>query len=289
MKVLVLGGTGSIGGAVVDVLQQRGHQVFALARSPQSCDVLTKAGAVPVEGNLTDPSQWIDNCDSVDGVIHAAATWDDQMGDIDRRTTEAVLDRLQSATSIKPFIYTGGCWLYGETGDTVATEDSAFDPLDSFAYSIPTIQLVLSASHSKGMVIHPAMVYERDGGVFEHIFEDAEKLGYIRIVKGEHVRWPLIHRIDLAHVYALMLERGEQGDVYNAATNHGVMIGDITRAIATRLGINTDPEICDTDKAMREIGSWTEGYAIDQQMSGDKARTQLGWHPQYEDVFAEIS
>jgi len=289
MKVFVLGGTGSIGGAVVDVLQQRGHKVFALARSPQSCEVLKNAGAVPVEGNLTEPSRWMDICDSVDGVIHAAATWDDQMGDIDRQTTEAVIHHLQSADSSKPFIYTGGCWLYGETGDAVATEDSAFDPLASFAYSIPTIQLVLSASHIKGMVIHPAMVYERNGGVFEHIFEDAAKLGLVRVIRGEHIRWPLIHRMDLAHVYALMLEQGEQGDVYNAATNHGVEIGEITRTIATRLGINTAPEVYDTDKAIREIGSWTEGYAIDQQMSGDKARAQLGWRPQYEDVFAEIS
>lgn len=289
MKVFVLGGTGSIGGAVVDVLLARGHQVFALGRSPLSCDSLEKAGAIAVSGDLTDPSKWIHICDNVDGIIHAAATWDDNMRDIDRQTVEVVLHRLQTGDTNKPFIYTGGCWLYGETGNSVATEDSAFQPLASFAYSIPTIQLVLSASQIKGMVIHPAMVYERDGGVFEHIFEDAENLGFVRVIRGEHVRWPLIHRMDLALVYALMLERGEQGDVYNAATNHGVPIGDITRAIAGRLGINADPIVCETDKAIREIGSWAEGYAIDQQMSGDKARSQLGWRPEFEDVFAGIS
>ena len=36
--------------------------------------------------------------------------------------------------------------------------------------------------------------------------------------------------MDLAQLYALMLEQGKQGDVYNAAVIHGVPIGMITRA-----------------------------------------------------------
>ena len=211
------------------------------------------------------------------------------MGDVDRQVVDAILQRLQAGSENRAFIYTGGCWLYGETGDSVATEESAFDPLDSFAWAIPAAEKVVQAPGVRGMVIHPAMVYERDGGVFEHIVEDAEKLGIVRIVKGEKVRWPLIHRLDLAQLYVLVLERGEKGDVYNAATNQGVPIGKITRAIAARLGVNTEPVVCDISTAIAEIGSWAEGYAIDQQMSGEKARRQLNWCPEYEDVFAVIS
>jgi nucleoside-diphosphate-sugar epimerase len=289
MKIFVLGGTGSIGGAIVQVLQERNHEVVSLGRTPEACKLLRSAGAIPVEGDLRDPTKWIDTCDNVDGVVQAAAVWEDQMGTIDRRAADAILLRLQSGDSTKAFVYTGGCWMYGETGNSVATEDSALDPLASFAWAIPTIRSVLTARNVRGMVIHPAMVYERDGGVFAHIFEDAEKLGYVRVVGGENVRWPMVHRMDLARVYVLMLERGERGDVYNAATNHGVSIGKITRAIAGRLGINAAPVVCDIKTAVAEMGSWAEGYAIDQQMSGQKARSQLGWRPEYEDVFAEIS
>ena len=289
MKILVLGGTGSIGGAVVQVLQERNHEVLALGRTSTACKSLQHAGATPVKGDLKDPTHWIDTCDDVDGIVHAAAVWGDQMGEIDRQTVEAILSRLQSAGVSKPFVYTGGCWLYGETGDIVATEDTPFNPLASFAWSLSTIQSVLTATHVRGMVIHPAMVYERDGGVFEHIFEDAKNLGYVRVIGDENVRWPLVHRMDLAQVYALMLEQGAQGGVYNVATNHGVPIGAITRSIATRLGIESEPVVCDTKTAIAEIGSWAEGYAIDQQMSGAKARSVLGWRPKYEDVFTEIS
>ena len=289
MKILLTGGTGSIGSAVLQVLIERHHTVFAPGRTAEAIEKLMRAGAVPVAGDMQNPSDWIDLCDRVDGVVHAAAAWGDQMDRIDRQVVEALLQRLNSGISNKPFMYTGGCWLYGETGDAIATEESAYNPLHSFSYAIPTIELVLSASHVRGMVIHPAMVYERDGGVFEHIFDDAKKLGYVRVIGGENVRWPLIHRMDLARLYALMLERGKQGDVYNAATNHGEAIGRITRTIATRLGINCDPVVCDTQTAITAIGSWAEGYAIDQQMSGDKARQRLGWCPEIEDVYAEIS
>ena len=289
MKVLVLGGTGSIGGAIVDILQERNHDVFALGRSPEACKLLECAGATPVTGDIENPCNWIDICDSIDGVVHAAAVRRDKMGTIDRQVVEAVLSRLSSEASPKAFIYTGGCWLYGETGNSIATEETIFNPLASFAWTIPTMQSVLSAKFVRGMVIHPAMVYERDGGVFEHIFEDAKKLGYVRVIRGEHVRWPLIHRMDLARLYVSMLEQGKHGNVYNGATNHGVTIGEITRTIAKRLGIDSDPVVLDTKTAIREIGSWAEGYAIDQQMSGEKARIQLGWCPDYEDIISEIA
>jgi len=289
MKIFITGGTGSIGSAVVEVLQARNHAVYALGRTPKACKLLSQRGAIPVPGDLLDPASWIEICDSVDGVVHAAAAWGDQMGSIDRGAAKALLNRLTTGRSDRPFIYTGGCWMYGETGNLVATEDSPFNPLDSFASVIPTIQSVISASRVRGMIIHPAMVYERDGGVFEYMFEDAKNLGYIRVVRGENVRWPLVHRLDLAQVYVLMLEQGQKGDVYNVATNHGVPIGKITRTIAKRLGISLDPVVFNTESAIIDIGSWAEGYALDQQMSGEKARQVLNWRPHYDDVLLEIS
>ena len=146
MKVLVLGGTGSIGGAIVDVLQQRGHEVLALGRSTQACDTLRSVGAIPVKGDLRDPVNWIDVVHNVDGIIHAAATWDEDMEDVDRRVVSALLETLQHDVSSKAVIYTGGCWLYGATGDDVATEKSPINPIGSFAGSYsdrPTLTIRL--------------------------------------------------------------------------------------------------------------------------------------------------
>ena len=289
MNVLVLGGTGSIGDAVVAALLERGHEVVALGRSDKARLLLQEAGATPIEGGLRDPSKWIDVVDDVDGIIHAAAVWDQSMAEVDRRFIETLLASLQHDQSSKALIYTGGCWMFGETGDVIATEESPLNSIADFAWSIPLMQMVLSAACIRGMVIHPAMVYERNGGVFAHIFEDAKRLGYVRVIGREDIRWPMVHRDDLADLYVLMLEQGKQGDVFNGAAVHGIPIGAMTRAIAQRLNIQSEPVLRDVASAMNEMGAWAKGYALDQQLSGQKAIEQLGWHPKHIDVIADIA
>jgi len=289
MKVLILGGTGFIGGAIIPVLIKRGHEVFALSRSENSSELLKQSGAIPVKGDIQHPEKWMDFVKTVDGIIQVAAVWGDEMGDVDRGVIEALLDTLKDETSRKKFVYTGGCWIFGATGDVVAVESSPFDPLESFGWWVSNMEIVLNSSCIQGMVIHPAMVYDRNGGVFEHIFEDAENLGHVRVVGGESIRWPLVHRDDLAELYVLLLENGSRGDVYNGSTIEGMKIGTITRTIAKRLGIHTAPVICDIETAKAEMGWWADGYVIDQQMSGQKAKRELGWRPQHLDVIADIA
>ena len=194
MRVLVLGGTGSIGGAIVEALQERGHEVLALGRSPEARETLRKAGATPIEGDLREPANWIDAVKNVDGIIHAAAVWGDEMEDIDRRLVEMLLQTLRHDDSAKALIYTGGCWFYGETGDVIATEESPFNSIPSFASSI-----------------------------------------------------------------------------------------------ARKLGVETEPVVLDVVSAKTEIEIWAEGYAIDQQMSGQRAIDELGWRPKHLDVFDDIA
>lgn len=73
MRVLVLGGTGSIGGPVVRELIQAGHEVVALARSVASADSVARIGARPIAGDMETPERWLADLPPLDGVIHAAA------------------------------------------------------------------------------------------------------------------------------------------------------------------------------------------------------------------------
>ena len=58
MRVLVLGGTGSIGSAVVRELVRCGHDVCGLARSDASAAKLAECGATPVAGDIAAPERW---------------------------------------------------------------------------------------------------------------------------------------------------------------------------------------------------------------------------------------
>ena len=289
MNALILGGTGSIGAAVLDCLLARGHEVLALGRSQASIKALGDAGATPLRGDIRSPESWVYAVESVDCVIHAAAVWDDEMGAVDGHLVDSLLDIMKTSPVMKRLVYTGGCWQYGETGDMVATEAAPLNSIPSFAWANRTIRKVQEADNVCGMVIHPAMVYERDGGVFSKMVFDAKNLGYVRVIGGEHVRWPLVHKDDLALAYALVMEKGREGDVFNVAAIDGLAVGTIARAIAKRCNADPDPVFRSVESAQAEYGSWAEGYALDQQMSGDKARSELGWKPRHTDVIADIS
>ncbi|MEO1162034.1 MAG: NAD-dependent epimerase/dehydratase family protein [Pseudomonadota bacterium] len=288
-RVLVLGGTGSIGGPVADVLRQRGHQVTCLARSGRSQQALRAAGFKTIHGDIRSPDDWTGRAGEFDAVINAASTWSDDEAQVERRLITKLLQAFSTPDAGKTVIYTDGCWSYGATGDTVATEETPFDPLPEFASSIETARMVRDSRQVRGMVIYPAMVYERDGGVLEQMADDARHRDRVRIVGGEDVRWPLVHRMDLALLYALMLERGEAGACFNGAGIVSMQVGRIARTLARRFGKPDDLEVLTVDQAVRDIGSWAVGYALDQQMSGAKAVRELGWAPEHTDILAELS
>jgi nucleoside-diphosphate-sugar epimerase len=54
MKVFVAGGTGAIGGFAVPALVRAGHQVTALARTPEKAALLSQRGATPTTASIFD-------------------------------------------------------------------------------------------------------------------------------------------------------------------------------------------------------------------------------------------
>jgi nucleoside-diphosphate-sugar epimerase len=56
MRLLVTGGTGFLGSALVPLAVAAGHTVVGLARSPRAADTLLRLGAAPVTGDLDDPA-----------------------------------------------------------------------------------------------------------------------------------------------------------------------------------------------------------------------------------------
>src|SRR5262249_44308791 len=156
--------------------------------------------------DIASPEAWTERLPQINAVIHAACDFDSEMGAIDRRLLDALLPALAAQPSKPRFIYTGGCWLFGATGDAIATEETALCPLPAFAWMVPNLGRILAAPEADGVVIHPAMVYTADGGVFHRFARDAVERNAVRVVGGENVRWPLVHRDDLAALYALALE-----------------------------------------------------------------------------------
>ena len=290
MHVFVLGATGFIGTALARVLVRRGHRLTGLARSETSAKKLRDIGGEPLIGDIARPASWIERLPPVDAVVHLACDLETDVATVDGRLLDAMLQSLAGQRPRSRFIYTGGCWLFGATGHEAATEATPCSPLPAFAWMVPHARRILCSPAVDGVVIHPAMVYTADGGVFGRFAGDARAGAAIRIVANEAVRWPLVHRDDLAELYALALEIAPPGSSYIGAATEGLEVGRIARAFARRFG-PPDPalHIVSADQIAGELGEWARGYARDQRLSGAKARAELGWRPAHLDPEGEIA
>jgi nucleoside-diphosphate-sugar epimerase len=289
VRVLVLGGTGSIGSAVLRELAGRGHAVVALARSDAAAAKASGLGAAAVlRGDIAAPAAWVARLPEVDAVVQMASDFASPMRESERRLLDALIPRLPARVR---FIYTGGCWLFGATGDSPATERTAFSPLPTFAWMVPHAREILASRAVHGVVIHPGMVWGDDGGgVFGRFASDAREGRPVRVVGGEAVRWPLVHRDDLAVLYALALEQAPAGESYLGVASEGTPVGRLAWAFAHCFGTRRSaPEIVSADTIASELGEWARGYALDQRLSGAKARQELGWRPVHLDPEAAIA
>ena len=218
---------------MVRELVGRGHQLFALARSAASTARLDQIGVTAIAGDIGSPQAWAATLPPLDAVIHMACDFNTDMGAVDRRLLDALLPALAANKQKPRFLYTGGCWLFGATGDDLATEQTPFRPLPAFAWMVPQLQRVLASTEVDGIVIHPAMVYGREGGVFDRFAREAAADETVRVVANEAVRWPLVHAEDLAELYALALERARPGSSYIAAAIEGLPVGPDRARICT--------------------------------------------------------
>jgi uncharacterized protein YbjT (DUF2867 family) len=71
--VVVVGGTGMLGGQVITALLARGKQVRALVRPQSDATRIQRAGAVVVRGDMMDPASLLSAMDGADSVITSAA------------------------------------------------------------------------------------------------------------------------------------------------------------------------------------------------------------------------
>ncbi|MEO9961177.1 MAG: NAD-dependent epimerase/dehydratase family protein, partial [Nisaea sp.] len=248
-----------------------------------------KRGAEPLSGDLTEPSKWVPVAAEIDAVIQVAAAFDTDMGSIDKAALKAITATASARNAPLRLIYTGGCWLFGETGDRIADERTPFSPLPSFAWMADNWEWLNNESSIAPTFVHPAMVYDLAGGVLHRYIDAATQGTSIEIWGSAEARWPLVHRADLASAYRLVLERGNSGESYCVAAEDGVQTGALADAFRARFGSAAPHTILPVADAITRHGAWAAGPALDQRMGSGKIRRELGWVPQHNDAIALFS
>ena len=251
MRVFVTGASGWIGSALVPELIGAGHEVVGLARSQASGDALAAAGAEVQRGTLDDLDNLRSAAAASDGVIHLAFKHDiafsgDFQGaaDADRRAVEAIGDAL--ADSDRPLVIASGT--LGLAPGRVATErdgQSSTPARAAFAIGphtrLGTAQLTVSLAsrgvHSSVVRLPPTCHGDGDKGFMAMIVDIARTKSASGYVGDGSSRWPAAHRLDVAHLFRLALEKAPAGSTLHAAAEEGVPIRAIAEVIGRRLDL----------------------------------------------------
>ena len=127
--VLVTGGTGFLGRAIIERLLEDGERPKALARSEASAGALAELGAEPVRGNVLDPEALAAAMGGCSLVYHAAGANafcvrdPSPMFEVNVRGSENVV-RAAARADVKRVVYTSSAATLGEKKGTVGTEQS---------------------------------------------------------------------------------------------------------------------------------------------------------------------
>src|SRR4029077_11130192 len=135
---------------------------LALARSDESGRKATAAGAQPVPGDLRDTAGVLRRARAADAAIHLAQEYSAETARLDRLLVDTVLEEFR--LTARPFLYTSGIWVVGDTGGREVDETTPLHPPALVAWRPAHEQLVLQASGPRGVVIRPGVVYGRGGG-----------------------------------------------------------------------------------------------------------------------------
>lgn len=267
MRVFVTGATGYIGAAVCRALKARGHDVAGLTRGDAGARKLKALGARPVVGDAKAPESYKKEAQAAEALVHAAVEYGSAMIEADRLAVETLLK------AGKPLIYTSGVWVLGARPDVAADEDAPLTPLDAVAWRPAHEQQALRGG---AVVLRPGCVYGGRGGLYGRMIQDAVEGKPVTLVGEGNNRWASVALDDLAGLYVLLVEKKVQRAIFHATDGAAEPLRRGAEALAAAAGGGGVKAVA-APEAAEKLGPLAQALAVDQLVSSDKARRELGW------------
>jgi NAD+-dependent farnesol dehydrogenase len=213
VKVLVTGGTGYLGGAIVRALARHGHEPIAFARHAAG------PPCTRVDGDVLDRGAVMAAVRGVDAVCHAAAlvsVWRPDRADFDRVNVgglETVID-VVAALGTPRLIYTSSFLALPPAGQKRALEANDYQRSKVRAHevarsavrkSVPIVTLV------PGVVYGPGAATE--GNLVDRLVRD-HLAGTLPGIVGADRIWSFSFIDDVAEAHVAALEQGKPGTEY---------------------------------------------------------------------------
>jgi dihydroflavonol-4-reductase len=255
MRVVVTGGAGFIGRAVIKRLAERGDQVTALVRDPDRAKHIARAGVRLLPSDLSSTHALAAQMRGADALIHGAGSYRvgikrserAQMWDANVGVTERVLDAA-IAEQVPRIVYVSTNNIYGNTRGELVDETFKRDLgqgflswYDETKYRAHEAALKRIGQGAPIVIVQPGQTY----GPNDHSLASAQleqaHAGKLRFVASADSGLAWVHVDDLAAAIVAALDKGRVGEGYSLA-------GDCKRlgesvAIAAKVGGRKPPRV----------------------------------------------
>jgi dihydroflavonol-4-reductase len=305
MKALVTGANGFTGSHLVKALVARDVEVVAFVRRSSQCDRLANLPITYTYGDITDRDALIEVMLGVNTVFHTAAYV--ELGLVDSAAmeranvqgTHAVLAAAQAA-NVPKIVYCSTIGIYGDTQGqlidetfvrTQTTFSSAYDRTKYLA------QQAVDAAAQQGLdvvSVLPSGIFGADDPHFGPVVQTFLK-GRLKVWAGGDRITGIVHVDDLVDAMILAAEHGSKGEHYIISAGE-MTTREMFRQFSEQSGIPAPAEA--PEAIVRLLGNLLDPigrllkwqpplsrervhYIYDRcvRVSGEKARSQLGWNP----------
>ena len=222
---LVTGGSGFVGGRLIERLVAQGWRVRALARSDESGRIVSMLGAEAVRGSLDHADSLTAAALGCDIVIHVAALfklWGDpaEFERINVQGTKRMLQAAQAA-SVRRFVQVGAAAVVmGDpapmlrANESLPRQERAWAPYS--ASKARSEALVLAANQPgvfETVVIRPPMIWGAGMPTLDHMIATIDA-GQFRWVGDGSQAMSTAHVDNVCHAVELAVEKGRGGEAY---------------------------------------------------------------------------
>jgi len=309
MRILVTGGTGFTGKALVLRLLDQGHQVVALDyKEGLDTKELRQAGAEVFIGSVTDPEVVRAAMKDVEVVHHLAAAFREMnvpqshYDDVNVGGTRNVLEAAVGAGA-RRLIYCSTCGVHGNVDRPPADEDALIQPADYYQRTkylaepivakyaaggaIETVTLRPAAIYGPGDLERFAMIYRQVAKGWFPIFGDGQALYHPNYVDNLVDAFVLAQSADAAAINgkAFLIADEEYLTTENLVRRVGNAIGvDVKLRYLPLLPMRILGRVCEL--IYRPFGASppifprrVDWYRQNRAFSIERARTFLGYRP----------
>ena len=276
MRILIMGGTRFIGVYLTKLLVEQGHEVVLFNRGKRPASV---EGIKQIHGDRTDASQLKDKLsqEQFDAIFDNNGR---ELSDT-QPLAEIFKDRVQH------FVYMSSAGVYQKSDQLPHIEGDPVDPKSRHKGKHET-EAFLTQLGLPWTSIRPTYIYGPQN------YNDLEAWFFDRIVRNRPIPIPgngmhitqFGHCKDLARAMAAVLgNEAAVGQIYNVSGDRYITFDGLARACAEATGKSPDTvQLIHYDPKQFDFGK-RKAFPLRTQhffASVNKAKTQLGWEPEYD-------